>query len=112
MQTGGERLIAVPGAGSLGFAVHEQPGKDQPGMELSGMELPGVCSLVQRLPGKELPGVCTLIQQPPYTEYLWHRIPPAPDLTLACRDATIYVTVRHTRENGKSDDLPGENRKR
>ena len=102
-------MIPVPGTGSLGFAVHEQPG-----MELSGMELPGVCSLIQWLPGKELPGVCTLIQQPPYTEYLWHRIPlpPAPDLTLVCQDATIYVTVRYVQENRMSDDLPGENRKR
>lgn len=49
-------MIPVPGTGSLGFAVHEQPG-----MELSGMELPGVCSLVQWLPGKELPGVCSLV---------------------------------------------------
>lgn len=127
-------MIPVPGTGSLGFAVHEQPGKEQPGMEQPGMELPGmelpgvcslvqwlpgkelpgVCSLVQRLPGKELPGVCTLIQQPPYTEYLWHRIPlpPAPDLTLVCQDATIYVTVRYIQENRMSDDLPGENRKR
>lgn len=92
-------MIPVPGTGSLGFAVHEQPGKEQPGMEL---------------PGMELPGVCTLIQQPPYTEYLWHRIPlpPAPDLTLVCQDATIYVTVRYIQENRMSDDLPGENRKR
>ena len=84
MQTGGEQMIPVPGTGSLGFAVHE------------------------------LPGVCTLIQQPPYTEYLWHRIPlpPAPDLTLVCQDATIYVTVRYMQENRMSDDLPGENRKR
>ena len=39
-------MIYMPGAGSLGFAVHEQPGKEQPGMELSGMELLGVYSLV------------------------------------------------------------------
>lgn len=114
----------LPGAGSLGFAVHELPGMELSGMELPGVcslvqrlpgkELPGVCSLVQWLPGKELPGVCTLIQQPPYTEYLWHRIPlpPAPDLTLVCQDATIYVTVRYIQENRMSDDLPGENRKR
>lgn len=119
MQTGGERLIHVSGAGSLGFAVHELPGKEQPekeqpGMELSGMELPGVYSLVQQLHGMELPGVCSLIQQPSYTEYLWHRIPLplAPDLTLVCQDATIYVTVRYMQENRMSDDLPGENRKR
>lgn len=53
-----------------------------------------------------------LIQNTSGTVYLWHRIPLAPDLTLVCQDATIYVTVRYMQENRMSDDLPGGNRKR